>query len=141
MQQLNVEQFRAAVESGGILSVTLKAEGPAFSVRAETQRGDAVLIDTRKKQPRMFVDPRKALKLLREFGIHHTQLNAEDWQPEQAESLRVSRPDSAAQMREAHEAAELKRILEERIREADDPNTVWIDHDTLFDAIEASLAD
>lgn len=126
---------------GGILSVTLKAEGAAFSVQAETQRGDAVLIDTRKKQPRMFVDPRKALKLLREFGIHNTKLNAENWQPDQAETLRPTRPDSAAQMRAAHEAAELKRILEERIREADDPNTVWIDHDTLFDAIEASLAD
>ncbi len=141
MQQLNVEQFRAAVESGGILSVTLKAQGPAFSVQAETQRGHAVLIDTRKKQPRMFADPRKALKLLKEFGIHKAQLNAEDWQPEQADQLRPTRPDSAAQMRAAHEAAELKRILEERIREADDPNTVWIDHDTLFDELEASLAD
>ena len=141
MQQLNVEQFRAAVETGGILSVTLKAQGPAFLVQAETQRGEAVLIDTRKKQPRMFADPRKALKLLRQFGIYNTKLNAEAWQPEQAATLRPSRPDSAAQMREAHEAAELKRILEAAIKEADDPNTVWIDHDTVFDAIEASLAD
>jgi len=44
-------------------------------------------------------------------------------------------------MSEAFEAADLKRTLEARIKEADDPNTVWHDHDQMFDEIEASLAD
>lgn len=38
------------------------------------------------------------------------------------------------------EAADIKRVLEARIKEADDPNTVWIGHDELFDHLEASLA-
>jgi hypothetical protein len=44
-------------------------------------------------------------------------------------------------LREAHAAAEIKRTLEARIKAANDPNTVWHDHDQMFDAIEASIAD
>lgn len=141
MQQLTLEQFRATVEAGGVLAVTLKAQGAAFALQAETRRGDAVLVDSRRKQPRMFVDPRKAMLLLRDLGIRNAKLDADAWQPEQASLLKASRPDSSAQMKAAHEAADLKRILDERIREANDPNAVWIGHDEVFDRLEASLAD
>ena len=47
------------------------------------------------------------------------------------------RPDSAAQLKAAHDAADLKRTLEAAIKEANDPATIWIDHDTLFDKLEA----
>ena len=118
MQHLTIEQFRATVEAGGVLSVTLTAQGPAFSVRAETRRGEAILIDTRRKQPRLFVDPRKALKLLREFGIHNAKLNAEDWRPEQAAALHSSRPDSRATMKAANEVVSLmKRQVQEALAE------------------------
>ena len=36
MQNMTLEQFRATVESGGILSVVLKAQGAAFAIQAET---------------------------------------------------------------------------------------------------------
>ncbi|MEQ1667542.1 MAG: hypothetical protein ABL868_03720, partial [Sulfuriferula sp.] len=65
MQQLTLEQFRATVEAGGVMAVTLKAHGAAFAVQAETRRGEAVLVDSRRKQPRMFIDPRKAMMILR----------------------------------------------------------------------------
>ena len=71
MQNMTLEQFRATVESGGILSVVLKAQGAAFAIQAETQRGDAVLVDTRRKLPRLFGDPRKALALLRTRKVGH----------------------------------------------------------------------
>ena len=141
MQQLTLEQFRATVEAGGVLSVTLKARGAAFALQAETRRGVAVLVDSRRKQPRMFVDPRKAMILLRDLGISNAKLDAEAWRPEQAGLLKASRPDSAAQMKAAHEAADLKRVLEARIKAADDSNTVWIGHDEVFNRLEASLAD
>lgn len=140
MQQLTLEQFRATVEAGGVLTVTLKAQGPAFAVQAETRRGDAVLVDSRRKQPRMFVDPRKAMLLLRDLGIRNAKLDANAWKPEQASLLKASRPDSSAQMKAAHEAAELKRTLEERVSMANDPNAVWLDHDEVFDALEARYA-
>lgn len=140
MQQLTLEQFRATVEAGGVLTVTLKAEGAAFALQAETRRGDAVLVDSRRKQPRMFVDPRKAMLLLRDLGIRNAKLDADAWRPEQANLLKSSRPDSAAQMKAAHEAADLKRVLEARIKAADDPNTVWHDHEQVFDELEARYA-
>lgn len=140
MQSLTLEQFRATVEAGGIMSVVLKAQGAAFAIQAETRRGDAVLVDTRRKQPRMFGDPRKALALLREMGIRKAAVDVEEWRPEQADSLRPSRPDKSAKLKEAHEAAELKRVLEAAIAEADDPNAVWHDHDAVFDELEAGLA-
>ena len=105
MQQLTLEQFRATVEAGGVMTVTLKATGAAFAMQAETRRGDAVLVDSRRKQPRMFADPRKALMLLRDMGIRNARLDTVAWQPEQAGILRKPRPAAAVQMKAAHEAA------------------------------------
>ncbi len=100
MREMTLEQFRSSVESGGILSVTLRAEGACFYVNAETRKGDkAVLIATHSKAPRSFTDPRKAMLLLREMGIRNAEIDASAWQPEQIEALRVSRPDRAAAMK------------------------------------------
>jgi hypothetical protein len=110
MQHLTLEQFRATVESGGVMAVTLKAQGAVFAVQAETRSGgDAVLVDTRRKQPRMFADPRKAMMLLRDLGIRDAKLDTQSWRPEQADILRKPRPAAAAQMKAAHEAAEHDR--------------------------------
>ena len=105
MQTLTLEQFRATVAAGGVLSVTLQAQGGAFAVQIETRRGEAILVTSRQRAVRFFIDPRKALLLLRELGIRKVHLNAEAWQPEQADALRPARPDRAAQMKAAHAAA------------------------------------
>lgn len=107
MQYLTLEQFRATVDAGGVLSVTLRAQGAAFSVQAETRRGEAVLVDTRRKTPRLFIDPRKALTVLRELGIRRAGLDAEQWRPEEADALRASRPDSKVRMQAANALAAL----------------------------------
>jgi len=39
-----------------------------------------------------------------------------------------------------HEAADIKRMLEARIKEADDPNTVWHDAEDIFAELEARYA-
>jgi len=137
MQNLTLEQFRATVEAGGVMSVVLKAQGAAFSIHAETRRGDAVLVDTRRKQPRMFGDPRKALALLREMGIRKASVDAEEWRPDQADLLRPSRPDKSVKLKVAHEAAALKRVLDERILIADAPDAVWHEADEVFSDLEA----
>lgn len=140
MQNLTLEQFRATVEAGGVMSVVLKAQGAAFAIQAETRRGDAVLVDTRRKQPRMFGDPRKALALLREMGIRKATLDAEAWRPDQTNLLRPSRPDKSVKLKAAHEAAELKRILDERIMMADAQDAIWHDAETVFAEMEARYA-
>ncbi|MHB1591198.1 MAG: hypothetical protein ACYCTW_06665 [Sulfuricella sp.] len=140
MQNLTLEQFRATVEAGGVMSVVLKAQGAAFAIQAETRRGDAVLVDTRRKQPRMFGDPRKALALLREMGIRKATVDAEAWRPDQADLLRPSRPDKSVKLKAAHEAAELKRVLDERIMMADAQDAIWHDAEAVFAEMEARYA-
>ena len=44
-------------------------------------------------------------------------------------------------MKKNHAAVELKRVLDERIQEANSPNAVWIGHDEVFDELEARYAD
>jgi hypothetical protein len=115
MQQLTIEQFRATVEAGGVLSVSLVAQGPAFTIHAETHRGEAVLIDTRKKQPRQFMDPRKALLLLREFGMKDTRMDINAWRPEQMDTVRRSRPDRREAMKDVVAALEHDRWFRQQI--------------------------
>jgi len=138
MQSLTLAQFRSTVEAGGIMSVVLKAQGAAFTIQAETRRGDAVLVDTRRKEPRMFGDPRKALALLREMGIRKASVDAEAWRPDQADLLRQPRPDKSRTLKAAHDAAGLKRVLDERIVIADSPNAAWHDADDVFAELEAT---
>lgn len=122
MQYLTLDQFRATVDSGGVLSVTLRAQGPAFAVQAETRRGDAILVDTRRKTPRLFVDPRKALKMLRELGIRKAELDAEQWRPEEADLLRPARPDASKRMQSINERASYDTWFREQVQASmDDP--------------------
>lgn len=141
MHRLTLDQFRTTIETGGALAVSLVAQGGLFHIEAETRKGSAVLTKARTPNLREFRDVTKALSLLRELGIREARVDTRNWQPEQAGLSKVSRPDSAAQMKAAHEAAALKALLEDRLRQADDPNTVWLDHDQMFDALEADLAD
>ncbi len=116
MQNMTLEQLRSSVDSGGILSVTLKAEGSVFYVNAETRRGEeAVLVTTKSKSPRSFTDPRRALMLLRELGIREARLDARAWNPEQGDLARYSRPDRAVAMKRTHEAVEHDKWFREQV--------------------------
>jgi hypothetical protein len=84
MINLTLDQLRAMVEGGAVLSVTLEATGADFSVKVETRKGDAILVLTNQpNKSRTFADPRKALLLLRELGIRKASVDATRWQPEQ----------------------------------------------------------
>lgn len=139
MHRFSLDQLRTTVETGGVLSVSIVAAGGAFHIEAETRRGSAVLTKTRGNAMREFRDATKALGLLRELGIREARVDTRNWRPEQAELGRSTRPDRASAMRAAHEAAEIKRTLEARIAEADDPKTVWRDHDDVFAELERGL--
>lgn len=141
MQNLTLDQFRTVTEAGGLLSVSLVAQGATFHVEAETRKGRAVLVKARGKALREFRNPAKAMLLLRELGVREMRTDTRQWQPEQAEIPAYSRPDRAQALNEALEAADLKRTLEARIKQADSPDAVWYDAEEVFDEIEASFAD
>ena len=140
MQNLTLDQFRTVTEAGGLLSVSLVAKGGSFHVEAETRKGHAVLVKARGNALREFRNPAKAMMLLRDLGVREMRTDTRQWQPEQAEMSAYSRPDRTQAMNEALEAADLKRTLEARIKEADDPNAVWHDAEDVFAELEARYA-
>ncbi len=105
MQNLNLEQLKAATVAGGVTGITLRGDGAAFVVSVQTQRDEGILV-TSKKQPRRFVDPRKALQVLRGLGWSECRIDATQWRPEERDAEKVVRPDRSAALKAAHEAAQ-----------------------------------
>lgn len=105
MQNLNLEQLKAATAAGGVTGITLRGDGAAFVVSVQTQRDEGILV-TSKKQPRRFADPRKALQVLRTTGWNECRIDATQWRPEEHGAEKVARPDRSAALKAAHEAAQ-----------------------------------
>lgn len=105
MQNLNLEQLKAATAAGGVTGITLRGDGAAFVVSVQTQRDEAILV-TSKKQPRRFADPRKALQVLRSTGWNECRIDATQWRPEDSALEKIARPDRSAALKAAHEAAQ-----------------------------------
>jgi NodT family efflux transporter outer membrane factor (OMF) lipoprotein len=103
MQTLNLAQLRAATLSGGVLAITLRADGASFVVDVQTQSGQATMVTSR-QQPRRFVDPRKALEVLRALGWNACQIDVGQWRPEERAGQAV-RPDRSDALKAAHQAA------------------------------------
>jgi len=141
MKTFTLSEARSAALSGGVLNANLKPTGSSFAIEFETRNGVAILIASVSKEVRHFSNPIKAFEIIRDLGLQGGRFFLADWRPNEREFNRPARPDRALAMREAHEAADIKRTLEARIKEADDPNTVWHDHDQMFDELEARYAD
>jgi hypothetical protein len=140
MKTFTLSQARSAAQSGGVLNANLTPTGSTFSIEFETRNGVAVLIASVSKEVRHFANPIKAFEIIRDLGIEGGRFSVAQWRPNDREFERASRPDRALAMREAHEAADIKRTLEARIKEADDPNTVWHDAEDVFAELEARYA-
>lgn len=69
---------------------------------------------------------------LKGIGIAEYRVNAANFDPVALKGNAV-RPDASARMKRAHEAATydqwFREQVEEGIKEADDPNTVWVPHE------------
>lgn len=139
MQTMTLEQFRATVDAGGVLSVTLKAQGAGFMVNVETRRGDAVMVRTRDKAPRRFVDPRKAMVLLRELGIREARVDAREWRPEETEFERQPRPDRREALKAAHEALSHSEWLRAKLAKAAADTRSRVPHEQVMDEAQALI--
>lgn len=85
MEHFTLEQLRAAIASGAVLSITLEGVGDAFAVRITMRRGAAVLVATNTGRPRSFADPRRALLLLKELGIVEAKIDTRGWSTNQVQ--------------------------------------------------------
>ena len=104
MQVLTQSQFQAAFNHGAVQSVEIEPSGARFAVRFLTLQGDAMLVQARKTEPRLFGTVDSAMKLLHKLGVRRIVLERlEQWHPEQSDAQRRSRPDRAEALTRAAE--------------------------------------
>lgn len=140
MQNFTLEQFRATNAAGGVLSVTLRGDGAGFEMQIETRRGVAKLVKARdKSETRRFLDPRKALLLLRDLGIGEVQINSQDWRPDDHETERKPRPDRSAAMKAAHEALSHTDWLREKLAKSAASSIPGVPHEQVMDKAQAII--
>jgi hypothetical protein len=140
MQNLTLEQFRATNEAGGVLSVTLKAEGAGFEMQIKTRRGLAKLVKARDKgETRRFLDVRKALLLLRELGIQEAHIDSQHWKPEEKELERKPRPDRASVMKAAHVALSHSDWLQQKLSKSVDDTRARAPHAKVMSDVRALI--
>ena len=141
MKTFTLEQARSAAASGGVLSANLRPVGSVFALEFETRNGSAMLIASVSKEVRRFVNPVKAFEIVRELGLEGGHFSVAEWRPDERDMNRQTRPDRSLAMKKNHEAAELKRVLDERIMMADDSTTKWLGHDEVFAELDTRYAD
>lgn len=139
MKTFTFDQARSAVTSGGVLSANLRPVGSKFALEFETRSGTVMLITSVTKEVRRFGNPGKAFELVRELGLEGGRYSVAQWHPEDRELDRATRPDRSAMLKKAHQASDLKRVLDERIAAANSPDAVWFEANDVFDKLEAEL--
>lgn len=108
MKPITESQLKFAHQTRALRRLTLYADGGAFELRVHIAgKEELTLVKMRKTEgvdlPRRFNSPLAVLTLLFKFGIHDVNVNLEHWRPEDKSTART-RVDSAARMKEAHEA-------------------------------------
>ncbi|QND41166.1 hypothetical protein HB771_34290 (plasmid) [Rhizobium leguminosarum bv. viciae] len=128
------------VEAGAVEAVHVVGRPGGWSVVIRYGKAERPLAAQRSRQVRVFKRMDTLVSYLRDVGISKFDVYAVDYAPGTA-----SRPDRAAALRRTHEAAEydtwLREQVEEAIREADDPNTVWIPHEVVEEEMARQRAE
>lgn len=136
-EPLKPESFRELVKSGVVTSATILGQKGGYAVLASIGMQQRPL-GTRSGEVRMFSTADTAIKLLRELGIYHADLDVTHYE---AGSLRPGRPDTAEKNRAANAALEHDRWFRAQVQEALDKmengTAEFIDHDTMWDELEA----
>ncbi|NEJ20335.1 hypothetical protein GR247_09155 [Rhizobium leguminosarum] len=129
------------VEAGAVEAAHVVGKTGGWSVVIRYGKAERPLAAQRSRQVRVFKRIDTLVSYLRDVGISQFDVDAADYVPGTA-----SRPDRAAALRRTHEAAEydtwFREQVEEAIRDADDPNAVWIsaqDAEERMDKLRAEL--
>ena len=126
MQTLTQSQFQAAFSHGAVQSVEIEPQGAQFAVKFITLKGDAMLVQARKNEPRLFGTVDSALTVLHKLGVRRIVLERlERWHPEQVAAGRRTRPDRAEALTRA---AEYDRWVRAKVQTSrDDPRPAVAD--------------
>lgn len=131
------ESFRDLVTSGAVKSATILGQKGGYAVVASVGQQQRPL-GTRQGTVRMFSTADTAIKLLRELGVYHAQLDTTHFEEGR---LRPPRPDTARKNREANAALEHDRWFREQVESTktkiERGEGRWIEHDVFWDELEA----
>ena len=120
------------VEAGAVRGAEVIGQPGGWAVVIKygmTERALAV----RRGAVRVFRHLETLVTYLKDLGISQFNVNAANYDP--APSTKTTRPDAAERMKRAHEAAEhdkwFREQVQEGLRQANDPNTVWVFNDEV----------
>lgn len=140
MQPASLHQFRDMISANKVVSVSITGEEGAFYIQASTHRHNIVLSKDDGKVRRGFRNVMKALSVLQEIGINRAVIDITKWRPELGPLTRQSSSEKMAVFSEAYEASRLTRLLEARIREANNHDNVLHDADDVLQLLESQYA-
>ena len=128
------------VEAGAVDAAHVVGKTGGWSVIIRYGKAERPLAAQRSRQVRVFKRMDTLVSYLKDVGISQFDVDTADYAPE-----RASRPDRAVALRRTHEAAEYDKWFREQvegaIREADDPNTVWIVHEVVEEEMARERAE
>ncbi|TAU43686.1 hypothetical protein ELI44_28930 (plasmid) [Rhizobium ruizarguesonis] len=128
------------VEAGAVEAAHVVGRPGGWSAVIRYGKAERPLAAQRSRQVRVFKRIDTLVSYLRDVGISKFDVDAVDYAPATA-----SRSERAAALRRIHEAAEydkwFREQVEEAIREADDPNTVWIPHEVVEEEMARQRAE
>jgi len=116
--------------AGAIDKTLVVGQTGGWSIVVRYGKSEHPLAAQRSRQVRLFKKMETLVSYLRDVGISQFDVDATDYEADPAK-----RPDRADALKRAHEAAEHDRWFREQVqiglREADDPNTVWISNEEM----------
>ncbi|EJB01634.1 hypothetical protein Rleg9DRAFT_0370 [Rhizobium leguminosarum bv. trifolii WSM597] len=128
------------VDAGAVEAAHVVGKTGGWSVVIRYGKSERPLAAQRSRQVRVFKRMDTLVSYLKDVGISQFDVDAADYVSET-----TSRPDRAAALRRTHEAAEydkwFREHVEEAIREADDPNAVWIPHEVVEEEMARERAE
>ncbi|MEQ1887917.1 MAG: hypothetical protein ABL951_01910 [Alphaproteobacteria bacterium] len=140
MQNMTLEQLRAAHQAGGVTGIILKAQGGGFFVEIATRNKSGILLaKARSTEPRRFGNPVSALLLLRNIGITAGAFDASQWNPD-VKNVPQNKSGRSEAMRDAHKAAAYNRWLATEIQAAIDDPRPGIPHEDVMDEMDDAIA-
>ncbi len=117
-------------EAGAIDKTLVVGQLGGWSIVVRYGKSEHSLAAQRSRQVRLFKRMETLVSYLKDVGISQFDVDAADYAAESSK-----RPDRADALKRAHEAAEHDRWFREQVqiglREADDPNTVWISQEEM----------
>lgn len=121
------------VEAGAVRGAHVVGQEGGWAVLIRYGTAERALAAQRSRQVRLFKRMESLVAYLKGLGISSFDVDAAAFAARVLPARR--RPDRAEALRRAHEAAEHDKWFREQVevglREADDPDTVWIPHEEV----------